>query len=121
MNLKTIPTEYQSNNKSWIISDLFKQFIKVLDIKMQNKNGKNSIDQCAVHLKVKNLQNIKFVFFPVNSTSESQLLDLSIMRSFKVHYGKHIIQKHLIAMESFERSAKLSFGINISMLKCVDG
>ena len=41
--------------------------------------------------------NIKLVFFPVNCTSELQLLDLGIIQNFKVRYRKYLLC-HVIAM-----------------------
>lgn len=100
-NIKTLPTKYDANKKSWMTAVLFVNWLKDLDRKMRSLKRKVIlfIDQCPAHPKVHDFPNLKVVFFPANCTSELQPLDMGIIRSFKVQYRKFLIRKILDNIE----------------------
>ncbi|XP_046683590.1 tigger transposable element-derived protein 6-like [Homalodisca vitripennis] len=58
------------------------------------------VDNCTAQGDIPRLSNIKVEYLPPNTTSKLQLLDQSIIRSFKVNYRKEVIQQFLRDMES---------------------
>jgi hypothetical protein len=54
------------------------------------------LDNAPVHPPDVQLTNINLKFSPANTTAEIQPLDQGIIRTFKAHYRRHLIQ-HIIA------------------------
>lgn len=81
---------------------VFEDFVRKLDKQMKTQKRKIIlfVDQCTAHIDLK-LKNVRVEFFPANCTSKLQPCDLEVMviRSFKVAYGKRLVQKTLIEME----------------------
>lgn len=62
------------------------------------------LDNAPVHPSDIQLQNITLKFFPANTTSHIQPLDQGVIRAFKAHYRRHLIQ-HIIANAATAYSA----------------
>ena len=61
------------------------------------------------------LDNVKFVFLPANTTAGTQPLDTGIIKNFKVFYHKYLVD-HLIS-ESMDQDVIITTkGINIKMM-----
>ncbi|XP_063243689.1 tigger transposable element-derived protein 4-like [Bacillus rossius redtenbacheri] len=100
-NIKTLPTLYEANNKSWMTGSLFQQQIQAFDRKMalRNRNVLLFIDQCPAHKINIELRNVKIVYFPANCTSTLQPLDLGIINSFKCYYRKCIVSRAVAMLD----------------------
>lgn len=103
-NVKTLPTRYAANKKSWMTSSLFRDFLTSLDksMKIQKRKILLFIDQCPAHPPICNLENVKVLFFPANCTSVLQPLDLGIIRSVKVNYRKLLMRKITASLDKNE-------------------
>lgn len=87
---------YQSNKKAWMKSDIFIKELILWDEELRLKGRKIIlfVDNCSSHPQISDrLSNIRIEFLPPNTTSLMQPLDQGIIRSFKTHYKKTIINK----------------------------
>ncbi|CAF1143326.1 unnamed protein product [Adineta steineri] len=117
LNLKALPVTWCSNKTSWMNAFLFTRWLNEFDKMMQKHNRKIILflDNAPVHPTDVKLTNINLKFFPANTTSKSQPLDQGIIRCFKVHYRKQLVQ-YLIANADSANSAD---DINITALDAV--
>ncbi|XP_054717662.1 tigger transposable element-derived protein 4-like [Uloborus diversus] len=96
-NVKKLPVVYKSNKKSWMTADLFQESLQQWDKELSQ--GKRKIvvliDNCSAHVELRNLQWIKVVFLPPNTTSVMQPMDQGVIRSLKCHYRKQLILRIL--------------------------
>lgn len=98
-NLAKTPLIYRANNKSWMTSALFREYMKNLNKKFRNQKRKVIffMDNCPSHPHDMNFSNIQIAFFPKNCTSVLQPMDRGVIRSFKSYY-RRLLYKH-IALE----------------------
>jgi hypothetical protein len=82
---------YLHNRTAWMTSETFNEIMLKLDKRMrkQNRSILVLLDNCASHPFL-NLNNIKLLFLPPNTTSRLQPLDAGIIRSFKQRYRNRI-------------------------------
>lgn len=113
-NVKSLPTDYVSNKKSWMTQSLFEDFLRKLDKKMRLQKRKIILflDNCSAHLELQ-LKNVRVEFLPSNSTSQLQPLDLGIIRSFKSHYRKQLVRKSLLFIDSGDLHDASTAKINV--------
>ena len=80
-NIKSFPTEYDSNKKSWMTRTIFEKFLQNLDRKMRLQKRKIILflDQCTAHTQHLKFENVRVEFLPPNCTSKIQPLDLRII------------------------------------------
>lgn len=93
-NVKSLPVTYRNNQKAWMTSMLFEEFLLDWDRKLEAENRKIIlfVDNCPAHPQIQNkLSQIKLQFFPPNMTSVVQPLDLGIIKSFKAHYRNKLV------------------------------
>lgn len=100
-NIKSLPVDYKNNNKAWMTSDIFKEWLKIWDqeLKKQNRKILLLIDNCPSHPAIQNLRNIELVFLPPNMTSVLQPMDQGIIRTLKAKFRKRLVLKILNRME----------------------
>ena len=104
------PLHYENNRKAWMTSEIFERYIRKLDQKMAKQNRKIALvlDNCTAHPEIPNLQFIKFVYLPPNTTSKTQPLDAGVIRCLKAYYRHDLAKRRLFAFEN-----KLDFTIDI--------
>lgn len=107
-NIKNLPVLYESNEKSWMTANIFRNTLTELNQRMikENRNILLFIDNCSAHPKL-SFTNIKLLFFPPNTTSVLQPMDQGVIRSFKSFYRRGV-SKRLISHLENGNSAKLS-------------
>ena len=95
-----VPLMYRANKKSWMTSELFKEYLDKLNEKMVLGNRKILlfVDNCPAHPRLK-YTNIELVFFPPNTTSVLQPCDQGIIRSFKSKYRSFLINHFINSVE----------------------
>lgn len=115
--VKCLPVTYENNKKAWMTGDLFEMWLLELDnyFLRQNRNVLFIIDNCPAHPQIGHkLKAIKLSFFPPNMTSKLQPLDQGIIKCFKFHYRRRILEKIL---DSFENHSSIP---KIDLLDCVN-
>lgn len=108
---------YKSNKKAWMTADLFETWLLELDKYFLRHNRKVLliIDNCPAHPQLSHkLKAIKLEFFPPNMTSKLQPLDQGIIKCFKFHYRRRILEKILDSFENHHSIPK------IDLLDCIN-
>ena len=78
-------------------ANIFEQNLRVWDKKLKNQNRKVllCLDNFSGHPANINLENIKILFFPPNTTALSQPMDQGIIGNLKQKYKKMLSRKKL--------------------------
>ena len=86
--VKSLPCQYKAQQKSWMDSEIFTEYVRKLDALFLNQGRKIFliIDNCPAHPEVENLEAIELVFLPPNTTSKTQPMDQGVIRSLKAFY-----------------------------------
>lgn len=100
-HVKNLPVRYNANKYSWMTSDLFTTEIRHRGRELPTQKAKIQllVDNCPAHPVVEDLENIKLVFIPANTTSIIQPMDQGVIRSLKSHYCKLILLRLIECME----------------------
>ena len=96
------------DKKSWIDSDLFKEWVREQNKKFECENRKILLiaDNCPAHLQFGGLKAIETCFLSPNTTSITQPMDQGVVRSLKAEYRSRMIQqiiKAIISNKSFPK------------------
>uniref|UniRef100_H3BCF5 HTH CENPB-type domain-containing protein n=1 Tax=Latimeria chalumnae TaxID=7897 RepID=H3BCF5_LATCH len=98
----TLYTEYFSNAKAWMTSVIFQEIIRAFDhdLRFQGRHCILLLDNASSHA-VTGLQltNLKLHFLPPCPTSSIQPLDTGIIRAFKAHYRRQLVQLYVNCAE----------------------
>ena len=122
--IEKLPVSYAANKNAWMMSTLFCEWLLAWEIELQRKNKKILllIDNCSAHkhdvIKDK-LQALKVVFLLPNTTSILQPLDQGVIRSFKAHYRRKMVEWILNAMESEPSANARAISKKISLLDSI--
>ena len=98
VDINHLPVLYFNQPKAWMTSDIMHSILTKLNsqMKVQSRNILLFLDGAGCHpsnLAVPGrYSNIKIVFFPPNTTSVLQPLDLGIIKNFKVHYRQLLLR-----------------------------
>jgi hypothetical protein len=110
VNLSSLPVTYRANSKSWMRSDLFREWVERFDHSCRTKNSNVLllVDNASSHLDSsrlavdneqnqasKQLTNVKIIYLPPNTTAHLQPMDAGIIHSFKANY-KRLFCRYLI-------------------------
>lgn len=109
-NVKSLPVDYESNSKAWMLASLFEKTIRKWDYKLfrQNKKMLLLLDNCSAHPKLNNLKAIKLVFLPANTTSKLQPMDQGVIKALKTEFRKLQLTKILEHHETSNKPYKLN-------------
>ena len=66
-NVSALPFKYTNNNKAWMTSILFDQWLRKFDSELNRKIAL-ILDNCPAHPHVEDLSNITLIFLPPNTT-----------------------------------------------------
>lgn len=104
--MKKLPVTWCNNRTSWMNSCIFTNWLYEFDgiIEKQNRKILLFLDNAPVHPPDVKLKNITLKFFPANTTARIQPLDQGVIKAFKAHYRKQLVQ-HLIANAKTSYSA----------------
>lgn len=91
-------------------ADIFLKEIRKWDeeLRAQNRKILLLVDNCTAHPKIPNLQNIKLVHLPPNTTAVLQPMDQGIINSLKVHFRKALVIR---LIEELDTNAKKSINV----------
>ena len=111
--VRFLPVHYRNNKRSWMTSDIFKEWFKTCFIPEARNHCRKSglpenckilliLDNCSAHtasgVHIKN--NVFVHYLPPNCTSIIQPMDQGILRSLKCRYKKEFLLKMLDACNS---------------------
>ena len=86
---------YFHNQKAWMTSTLFSEWIKRFDTYVKRKVIL-LLDNASSHVHHLKLKNVVLQKLPPNTTSHIQQLDAGIIRNFKIKYQQYLV-KHYVA------------------------
>ncbi|XP_049954971.1 tigger transposable element-derived protein 6-like [Schistocerca serialis cubense] len=83
-----------TNQKAWITSSLFSEWLLLLDKEISIKNKKIALQlgNCSVHDKMPALKNVELCFFSANCNSIVWPLDMGIIKNLKTKYHSCLVQ-----------------------------
>lgn len=113
--VRDLPAIWKFNKKAWMTQDIMNEWLLQFDRKMVRQKRKILLflDNAASHPREVNLQNIKVIFLPPNTTSMCQPLDQGIIQNFKFYY-RGLILKHILSkMDEVKSASELAKSINI--------
>lgn len=115
-----VPVVYENNEKSWMTSIIFTRFMKQLDARMSKEKRKIAliVDNCPSHPPI-NLNNIKLIFLPPNTTSVLQPMDAGVIHSLRSKYRVKIARKLLALIDANKKPTEKNINLYeaIIMLK----
>ncbi|NXG26771.1 TIGD4 protein, partial [Grallaria varia] len=99
-DVKSLPVDYEANDKAWMTSEVFEQWIHKLDGRFQAQQRRVVIlvDPLPTHTEVKNLKSVKLVFFPPDS-SPCIAMKQGVITSLKVKYRYSLIKRFVDCVE----------------------
>lgn len=102
--VKALPVLYENNKRAWMTSSIFESWIEKIDIKFHREIRKVLlfIDNCPAHPKVlvRNLQAVKLVYLPPNTTSKLQPMDQGVIKNLKHYYRKRAVSRIIRNIEA---------------------
>ena len=104
-NARTLPVQYESNTKAWMVGNLFSSWPLKLDKQFQHEHRKVAmvLDNCPAHLNIQDaLKAVKLVFLPPNTASKLQPCDQGVIQNMKVHYRKFLLIRIITTAEAKE-------------------
>ena len=116
--IKRVPCRYRAQQKSWMSSELFEEWVKELDRNFGSKKRKIAliIDNCPAHPDVPALEWVELIFLPPNTTSVTQPMDQGVTRGLKAKYRSLEVKKQITALEKGSQLPKFSILTAMSML-----
>ena len=98
---KEIPVKYKANRKAWMTAKLFEDVLREWNGRLgqQGRRVLLCLDNFSGHPPELQLDNIQLLFFPPNTTSNSQPMDQGIIKNLKHHYKKILLRRRLEAMD----------------------
>lgn len=101
-NVKNLPVIYKSNQRAWMTSAIFANYLKDWDEKLRCQNRKILllVDNCAAHPKNLILTNIRLEFLPANCTSVVQPMDQGIIKCLKSYYRRYFMYRLIQSLDN---------------------
>ena len=101
IDVDTLPVSYRVNKNAWMTNLLFEEWITRWDSALGKQSRKILllVDNCTAHPALDTLKNIRLEFLPPNTTSLIQPMDQGIIKNFKGHYRKELVQMTITAIE----------------------
>ncbi|NXY89214.1 TIGD4 protein, partial [Alcedo cyanopectus] len=95
---KALPVDYEANGVALMTPEVFEQWVHKLDGRFQRQQRQVVIlvDSLPAHTEVKNLESVKLVFSPPDSSSSTKH---GVIRSLKVKYRHCLIKKFVDCVE----------------------
>ena len=122
-NIKSFPTDYTSQNKAWMVSDIYARFLKSWDSRLRAENRKILLlhDNAPSH-KVEgkvNLTHIELAFLPANTTAILQPCDQGIIALTKRAYKNKMNNAVLEQIDALTDATAENIARKISLLQAM--
>ena len=100
-NIKHLPCRYSSQNKSWMDSILFEEWVREIGRRFTAEGKKIALvaDNCPAHPSIDHLVSVDLIFLPPNTASKLQPMDQGVIRSLKAYYKSLSVRKLIEAIE----------------------
>ncbi|XP_041251671.1 tigger transposable element-derived protein 4 [Onychostruthus taczanowskii] len=100
-DVKSLPVDYEANDKACMTSGVFEQWVHKLDHRFQAQQRRVVIlvDSLPAHTEVKHLKSVQLVFFPPDSSSCIGMKE-RIIKRLKVKYRCCFIKRFVGCIES---------------------
>ncbi|CAF1502617.1 unnamed protein product [Didymodactylos carnosus] len=94
LNVNKFPMDWRANKRACMNIKLFSEWLSSLNVSIKNQKRKVIlfIDNAPCHPVDIELSNIKFRYFPPNTTSKLQPLDQDVIHTFKTNYRKYLVK-----------------------------
>lgn len=97
VDIRNLPMMYRNNNKAWMLTTLFQDWLCEFDHQIGQKYGGQHVllllDNCTSHkLGGLELSHVDVHFLPPNTTLKLQPMDAGIIMAFKKHYRYYHIR-----------------------------
>ena len=94
VKIEKVKMNWKVNKSAWMDTHIMTVFLEKLYRKMKRAKRKIVLflDNATCHPSDIKLSNIKLVFFPANTSSVCQPLDLGVIKNFKVLYRKATVE-----------------------------
>jgi len=95
--------QWYANKTAWMTGAIFSEYLVNLNDRMRLEDRKILLllDNAAVHTHLE-LSHLKLVFFPPNTTAVTQPLDAGIIKNFKYHYRRLLVEELISRIDSSE-------------------
>ena len=109
-HIRSLPCCYRGQNKSWMNSELFEEWVREQDKNFEKEGRKVAliIDNCPAHPSIENLKSIHLYFLPPNTTSALQPMDQGVIQSLKAKYHTRVIKKIIAAIDQGKQATPIS-------------
>jgi hypothetical protein len=95
-----LPVEYTANQKAWMTSTFFDEWLLQFD-KLMRANKCNValiLGNCAAHsINTAAVRNVSVYFMPPNTMSKTQPMDTGVIKNLKLHYCSQLVCQRLAA------------------------
>jgi DDE superfamily endonuclease/Tc5 transposase-like DNA-binding protein len=119
----SINVQYTHQKSAWMNTQIWKEWLLSWDTELKHSGRKILLlyDNFSAHIQPENLQNIKMLALPPNTTSVLQPLDAGIICNFKAKYKKSLVQMWCDNCddENFLSNLTIKEGVNLAA-KCWD-
>ena len=101
-NVKKLPCRKRRQNKSWMDSMFFENWVTELDNQFEKENQTVAliIDNCTAHPDIGGFKAIDLFFLPPNTTSTIQPMNQGVIHSLKARYRNKAVRKMIEAIDS---------------------
>ena len=106
-HIRSLPCRYRGQNKSWMSSELFEEWVREQDKEFEKEGRKVAliIDNCPAHPSLENLKSIHLYFLPPGT---SQPMDQGVIRSLKAKYRTRVIKRIIAAIDQGKQATPIS-------------
>lgn len=113
--VNSLPVTWAFNKKAWMTRAIMTDWLLDMDKRMglQKRKILLFLDNAGSHPTGLNLENIKIIFLPPNTTSVCQPMDQGIIKNFKFFYRGLILKHVLSKMDNISSASQLSKSINV--------
>ena len=108
--VRNLPCRYRAQNKSWMDSKLFEEWVREQDRKFECEGRKVAlvVDNCPAHPDVADLRAINLVFLPPNTTCKTQPMDQGVIKATKAYYRASVVRRYIDAVEKGKGAPNIS-------------
>lgn len=101
-NIGRLPVNYKFNRRAWMTSEIFTTELREWNEQLRRMKRKILllVDNCPAHPDVKDMDCIKLVFMPPNTSSKLQPMDQGVIHSLKSNYRRLLLSKMVNSIDN---------------------